>query len=144
MGNSLGKEKLQVHNLIMGLSYAIIPQLSLGINMHYIRSKVHLDNKLSSDVVAPDYGALKPDGLSGALTTGAPGDNQHPYGRNLSTVTIDVGLTLRFIDNIGIAVVGYNLTNLRSPFAPMMLGMGAFAQFAIIHVAFDVLLPERL
>jgi hypothetical protein len=140
VGKSLGKQKLQAHNVVLGLSYAIIPRLSLGINLHYVRTTVHEKHKLDSEVETPDYAAIKTEPASWDLDGTAPGDNQHPYGRDLNAFTMDAGLTLRIIDQIGIAVVGYNLTNLKSPFAPMMLGMGAFAEIAIIHISFDVLL----
>jgi opacity protein-like surface antigen len=66
-----------------------------------------------------------------------------PYGRNLNAFSLDAGMTLKIIENLGIAVVGYNLTNVRSfrsALAPIMLGMSAFFQVAILTVSFDVLL----
>lgn len=140
VGKGLGKQKLQAHNIVLGLAFAIIPKLSLGLNMHYIRTEVHATHKIGDDAEPPAYDLLKTQPDAQGLYRSAPGDNQHPYGRDLDAFTIDAGLTLRIIDNIGIAVVGYNLTNVKSPFAPMMLGMGAFAQFSIIHIAFDVVL----
>ncbi len=139
VGNALGTQEVQAHNLAVALSYAIIPRLSLGIGVHFIRTEVNAKHKLAAGTEAPGYGALKQASSTTPLLVTAPGDNQHPYGRDLSAFSLDAGLTLRIIDNIGLAVVGYNLTNLKSPFAPMMLGMGVFGQVAFIHATFDVL-----
>ena len=119
VGEGKQKSELQLHNLFLGLAYAIIPQLSLGISAHYKRAEIH----------TPRPDELEPDA---ALD---------PYGRNLNHFSLDAGLTLRLARNhLGIAVVGYNLTHIKSPLAPIMLGLSVYGQVSIFQVSFDVLL----
>jgi hypothetical protein len=116
--DALRPSDIKFHNLVLGLAYAIIPRLSLGVNMHYKNGKVH----------TPNQEDIEPD------------SNPRSYGGNLNAFSLDAGLTLHIVKNVGIAVVGYNLTNRKSPMAPIMLGMSAFVQVAFIQISFDVLL----
>jgi len=119
VGEGKQSSELQLHNLFLGLAYAIIPQLSLGMSLHYKRAEI--------DTPRPDE--LEPDA------------DLNPYGRDLSHFSLDAGLTIRIIRNhLGIAVVGYNLTHIKSPLAPIMLGLSIYAQVSIFQVSFDVLL----
>jgi hypothetical protein len=88
VGEGKQSSELQLHNLFLGLAYALIPQLSLGMSMHYKRAEI--------DTPRPDE--LEPDAVL------------DPYGRDLNHFSLDAGLTLRLFKNhVGIAVVGYNL-----------------------------------
>ncbi len=119
VGNGKQHSELQLHNLFLGLAYAIIPQLSLGVSLHYKRAEVH----------TPRPDELEPDAVLS------------PYGRDLNHFSLDAGLTLRLIQNhLGIAVVGYNLTHIKSPLAPIMMGLSIYGQVAFFQVSFDVLL----
>lgn len=118
VGDGKESSEIQFHNLFLGLAYAIIPRLSIGMSFHYKRAQVH----------TPRPEELEPDAVL------------RPYGRDLNHFSMDAGLTLHIIKNLGIAVVGYNLTHIKSPFAPIMLGLSAFAQVAIFQISFDVLL----
>lgn len=119
VGRGKQSSELQLHNLFLGLAYAIIPQLSLGTSLHYKRAEI--------DTPRPDE--LEPDAVL------------NPYGRDLNHFSLDAGLTLRLFKNhVGIAVVGYNLTHIKSPLAPIMLGMSIYGQVSFFQLSFDVLL----
>jgi len=118
VGDGRESSKMQLHNLFLGLAYAIIPKLSVGVNMHYIRARM--------DYAQP--GEIEPDAVV------------RPYGRALDAFSLDVGLTFHIIKNIGLAVVGYNLTHPNSAVAPTLLGLSAFARVAFVTVCFDVVL----
>ncbi len=114
VGKGWDRSEAQIHNIVLGAAFPIIPQLAIGANFHYVRAKI-------------DEKAPTPDAIP------------NPYGRDLNEFTLDASLAFR-MKSFGISVIGYNLTNLKSPLAPLLLGLSAFARIAMVQIGFDVVL----
>jgi hypothetical protein len=106
--------KMQVHDARLSLALPIMNIVGIGITGKYLRSSN--DMKLDEDIQKP------------------------PYGRELNSFSLDAGVQLRLGKYFGFGVVGYNLTNLNTPVAPLSLGMSANGTFSNFTVIFDALL----
>jgi len=105
--------KLQVHDARVGLALPIMNVAGIGVTLKYLNSK----NSMHTDE-----------------------DHPAPLGRKLNNISLDVGAQVRFLKRFTLGVVGYNLTKIDTPLAPMCLGMSAGVQLGNFQASFDALL----
>jgi opacity protein-like surface antigen len=106
--------KMQVHDARLSLAIPILNIIGIGITGKYLRSSN--DMKLDADIQRP------------------------PFGRELNSFSLDAGVQLRLGKHFGFGAVGYNLTKIDTPVAPMGLGLSASATVGDFLVIFDTLL----
>lgn len=106
--------KMQVHDARLALALPIKDIVGIGITGKYLRSSN--DMKLDPDIQNP------------------------PYGRELNSFALDAGVVVRIGKHFGFGAVGYNLTKLDTPVAPLSLGLSANASFGKFVAVFDTVL----
>jgi|GEM_PF-895994 len=106
--------EMQVHDARLGISIPIANILGIGITGKYIYSDNEM--KIDEDIQKP------------------------PYGRELNNFSLDAGLQLKLGKYLGLGVVGYNLTNIDTPVAPLSLGVSASGAFSSFLISADALL----
>ena len=103
--------KMQVHDVRLALAIPLWNMLGIGITAKYLNSSN--DMKLDDEVQSP------------------------PFGRELNSFSLDAGLMLRLGKHFGLGAVGYNLTNIDTPVAPLALALSAYGTISQFVAIFD-------
>lgn len=106
--------KMQVHDARLALALPIMNIVGIGLTAKYLRSSN--DMKFDEDIQSP------------------------PYGRELNSFSLDAGVVVKIGKHFGVGAVGYNLTNIDTPIAPLSLGLSAHGAFRNFLVVFDTVM----